>query len=104
MSEHLPECIYKPENIDWPKGIKWGGSPCICPSLRACEQRVLDAIDLPAANVQYHRVGFKEGLNAAREAVDSIPPIDQRVNEGFISLVYDKGEMLAAIDELRKKP
>lgn len=40
MSDHLPECIYKPENIDPVKGIRWGGSPCVCDQLRAIEQRV----------------------------------------------------------------
>jgi hypothetical protein len=59
------------------------GLLCICDRLEECEQRVLDA---------------------ARAAVDSISPIDQLVYEGFISLVYDKGEILAAIDELRKRP
>ena len=43
MSKHLPECIYKPENIDPVKGIRWGGSPCVCDELRAIEQRTLDA-------------------------------------------------------------
>lgn len=52
-----------------------------CQAFRACEQRILDA---------------------AREAVAAVPPIDQRVDDnGLISLVYDKGEILAAIDALR---
>lgn len=40
MSDHLPECIYAPPNVDPDKGIEWGGLPCICDRLRACEQRV----------------------------------------------------------------
>ena len=44
MSDHLPECIYAPPNVDPDKGIEWGGLPCICDRLRACEQRVLDAV------------------------------------------------------------
>ena len=39
MSDHEPECIYTPENIDWAKGIRWGGSPCICEQLRAAYSR-----------------------------------------------------------------
>ena len=39
MTKHLPECIYKPENIDPAKGIRWGGSPCICEQLRAAYSR-----------------------------------------------------------------
>lgn len=41
MTEHLPECIYAPRNVDPKKGIEWGGQPCICYALRACEQRAL---------------------------------------------------------------
>jgi hypothetical protein len=51
-----------------------------------------------------YRAGYSDALEDARAAVDSISPIDQQVYEGFISLVYDKGEILAAIDELRKRP
>ena len=36
---HEPECIHKPENIDPAKGIRWGGSPCICEQLRAAYSR-----------------------------------------------------------------
>ena len=49
-----------------------------------------------------YRAGYAAALDAARKAVDAVPPIDQRVSdEGFISLVYDKGEILAAIYALR---
>lgn len=40
MTEHLPECIYAPEEFDFEQNIVWGGKPCICDRLRACEQRV----------------------------------------------------------------
>ena len=47
--------------------------------------------------------GYSAALDAAREAVETVPPINQRVSdEGFVSLVYDKGEILAAIDALRE--
>lgn len=39
MSQHEPECIYTPENIDAAKGIRWGGRPCICEQLRAAYSR-----------------------------------------------------------------
>ena len=39
MSQHEPECIYTPENIDSAKGIRWGGRPCICEQLRAAYSR-----------------------------------------------------------------
>lgn len=49
MNEHLPECIYSPGQPGF-GGINSGidstqpylpPSPCICPELRACEQRML---------------------------------------------------------------
>jgi hypothetical protein len=38
-SRHEPECIYKPENIDEKKKIRWGGSPCICQELESAYTR-----------------------------------------------------------------
>ena len=62
MSQHEPECIYKPENIDPAKGIRWGGRPCICEQLRAAYCRgylsaLLEARDClsapdPAASIR----------------------------------------------------
>ena len=43
MTNHLPECIYTPEQFDPQRNIIWGNIPCICRALRACEQRVLNA-------------------------------------------------------------
>jgi hypothetical protein len=63
MSEHLPECLM---NLEYAVRV------CICTELRVCEKRVLDAIDLPAANVQYQKVGYADGLDAAREAVKKL--------------------------------
>lgn len=75
MSDHLPECIYAPRNVDPKKGIEWGGQPCICPALRACEQRVLDA---------------------ARERIMRLPyEIDDEI-------LIDRDEVLAWIDHLRE--
>lgn len=38
-SRHEPECGYKPENIDWEKNVRWGGSPCICQKLESAYMR-----------------------------------------------------------------
>ena len=51
MIDHLPECIYAPRNVDPDKGIEWGGLPCICAALRACEQRVLNEAWVAVGNV-----------------------------------------------------
>lgn len=46
--------------------------------------------------------GREEMRIAVRKAVTAVPPIDQRVDaNGLVSLVYDKGEILDAIDALR---
>lgn len=73
MSEHLPEChtsmIPDFHNERW---------ICICAPLRACEQRILDAV---------------------REAIREIPTDD------FCCMCpEDEGLTLAAIDALREKP
>lgn len=78
MSDHLPECIYAPRNVDPDKGIEWGGSPCICDALRACEERVLDA---------------------AREAVAALKP-SNTIDPDALWVWEDA---LAAIDALTKE-
>ena len=79
MTDHLPECIYAPEQFDTEQNIVWGWKPCICDALRACEQRVLDA---------------------AREAVAAL-------QIGVLTtgtLLLKREDALAAIDALREKP
>ena len=108
MSDHLPECGYSPGQPGF-GGINSGipstqpylaPSPCICDRLRACEHRVLDAIDLPAANVQYQKVGYADGLDAAREAVAALDvPADW-----IGSTRHGLDNALAAIDALKEKP
>jgi len=48
---HLPECHYVKDTDN----VQYGWNDCICPELRACEQRVLrDAIDaMDAVDAQY---------------------------------------------------
>lgn len=110
MSDHLPECIYTPERFDPEQNIVWDGKPCICDRLRACEQRVREDMALQylvsdREQQEQEERAFAAGVEAARDAVDAVPPIDQRVDDnGLISLVYEKGEILAAIDALRSEP
>ncbi len=71
---HEPECIHKPENIDSAKGIRWGGSPCICDELRACKQRALDAAREAVAALDVGRdVRFSVDVQAdALAAIDAL--------------------------------
>ncbi len=80
MSDHLPEC-------DSPSL----SNTCICPELRACEQRVTKEIWGAIREGSQYKSGFEGGLDAAREAVE-------RVSTLFEPL----GPALAAIDALRE--
>lgn len=68
MSEHLPECEVQ----------FLGSEVCICPELRACEQRI-KAAAYESATPQVrqdeirhiYNVGFSAGLHAARDAVEA---------------------------------
>ena len=117
MSDHLPECGYKPCNCgyeDDPRG-NWAGHlrcshvPCICAALRACEQRVrkeesrkvIGSVSLAAigeANVQQYQRGYVAGLDAAREAVVAVEPWHTQ------ALLLKREDALAAIDALKEKP
>lgn len=99
MTEHLPECFASLCECDKThfKSIDCDFF-CICPSLRACEQRVMAAIDLPAANVQYQRVGYRNGLDAAREAAIRALTDD----DGFVRQ-SELDDVLEYIDALREE-
>ena len=79
MTEHLPECFASLCECDDThfKSIDCDFS-CICPSLRACEQRVLDA---------------------AREAVAALD-----IGRDVRFSVDVQADALAAIDALKEKP
>lgn len=75
MSDHLPECfslmceceVMHFEDTDC-------HFSCICPSLRACEQRVRESAatlwDRTKEEISYARIqGFRDGVNAAKDAV-----------------------------------
>ena len=72
MNTHLQECIYTPENIDHDKGIRWGGSPCICDELRACEQRMLDAAREAVAGVGVRKDTSHDMRVQALAAIDAL--------------------------------
>ena len=88
MSDHLPEC-----------GANDGSMFCICPSLRACEQRVAQESYEQIYDKGYDN-GYANGVQAARDAVAAaslrIPYEDRRH-------VY-LDDALAAIDALRGEP
>lgn len=67
------------------------------------EGRYVLYADHVAAVAEADDRAFNEGIADERArikaAVQALAPIDQRVDEnGFVSLVYDKGEVLAIID------
>ena len=100
MSDHLPECRYVvfQQQGQIPEAVIPMG--CICDRLRACEQRVRE--EWYEVQSETWEQGYKYAVDAAREAVAAVPPIDQWVDDnGLVSLVYDKAEALAAIDALR---
>ena len=108
MTDHLPECIFKPEYVDSAKGIRWGGRPCICDELRACEQRVL-SLNPVALGVLIAQRARERALDAAREAVAAIPA-DYKIRGEFETYSpYAEGRSdfkdgaLAAIDRLREE-
>lgn len=94
MKDHLPECEYE-EGHNYTKGV------CICPELRACEQRcdakrhaeVKAWADLSRDNFD---AGYAAGLAAARDAVAAL-------RGGWVDLPT-LVDALAAIDGLKETP
>lgn len=68
MTTHLPECaVLRPAD-------NYYGGACICPSLRACEQRVLeDEFSYKGDIDTAYGQGWDAALDAAREAVAALP-------------------------------
>jgi len=75
---HLPEC---PKYFD-----RYAMARCMCDPLRACEQRVGESA---------YEIGYRNGLEAAREAV-------RGVQEDSVFVRID--DALDAIDALKEKP
>lgn len=131
MTAHLPECPMKPI-AEAPVDFHQHFPDCICPALRACEQRVreeesrnvIGSVSLAAigeANLQQYQLGYTAGLDAAREAVDRLASDMAKwssaetaaATDAIPDLTVDEwmwaqhgvGRALAAIDALqREKP
>lgn len=100
MTQHLPECNQR-ETV-WQKA-HYSGVECICDALRACEQRMLDDDVLAAAHhgQKGYEIGFRKGLDAAREAVETVWTDDPSWDgTNWNNALY---EALAAIDALKEK-
>ena len=108
MNDHLPECPKSDVG-----GIALYGDQCLCPVLRACEQRVRDEIaaDGPWFKSVVHQccfdtyTAYADGLDAAREAVEIVPPslYSYRPDESLRDVGIWKSNVLAAIDALREE-
>ena len=104
MTEHLPECFSNKLSAD--------SQHCICPELRACEQRMLDD-DVPAAAYHGQRgyeTGYADALAAALRAVAAISA-PYKVKGQFETYgSYNEGRAdfkdlaVAVIDALKEKP
>jgi len=95
MSDHLPECIALVIRMEYDDAF------CICPEIRACEQRVLASCALKDGDL--YADGYDNALDAAREAVaaelgwEDVDPSDDYKPHTAIW----KFRALAAIDALR---
>ena len=91
MTDHLPEC-----SAHYEFGTIL--NDCICDMLRACEQRVMEDVDiiLPECTAKSYREGYADALDAAEAAVTELfystpsPPYAD--------------EAVAAIRALKEKP
>lgn len=102
MTEHLPECELHGNGCahdyynDPPLQCANCGESCICPALRACEQRMREEHRHRCSGCDWcYSDGVREALNAAREAVR---------NECFHDTESEWCVFVAAIDALREKP
>ena len=99
MTDHLPEC----ESWMDPAGVSYDAdgnrNVCICAPLRACEQRLEDEWlgKYNAAEQRGYDAGFRNGVQAARQAMAAFPG---RAIMDDSSYIHRAGA-LAAIDALR---
>ena len=86
MAEHLPECMTSVVRMNY---------DCICPELRACEQRVLNAAEAAVARAQ-------DGLTyqVVKNASDGIT----ERNRVYTMLALHRDRTFAAIRALKEKP
>ena len=93
--KHLPEC-----------GAVWESDYCICPYLRACEQRVAATVSAALTQDGTYGGGYAAGLDAAREAAMSIgfhTHVEGGSHVGTTRTFIDRDEFLAAIKALREE-
>ena len=67
MSEHKPECPHAD-----PRKATFYGGYCVCPLLRACEQRVLDAAREAVAGVGVRKDTSHDMRVQALAAIDAL--------------------------------
>ena len=94
MTEHLPEC--PTENAvchkAWPTSHECVDCRCICPELRACEQRMREEHRHRCSGCDWcYSDGVLEALDAARKAVSALPEYRMR------------DTCIAAIEQLREE-
>ena len=98
MNDHLPECwavMCECEDTHfYSEACSYG---CICPSLRACEERILN-LNPVALGVLIAQKARERALDAAREAINKIP----REDGGYCHVLH-ACDVEAAIDALKEK-
>ena len=95
MPEHLPDCFSNKLSAD--------SQHCICPELRACEERVISEGD-EQSQIAY-TTGYRHALAVAERAVAAIPVYRWPYSEPHDSYVetITVESALAAITALRKE-
>ena len=99
MTEHLPECMTSVVRMNY---------DCICPELRACEQRVARTREGNGELwLDGYGTGWQDGhtfaLDAARKAVSAVPLTGGWTTPDGVIEEIDKAKTIAAIDALRKE-
>lgn len=99
MIDHLPECNCTCSDCC---GSSSPCRYCICDRLRACEQRVENRFHFYTGPDVYAS-GYTAALDAAREAVEALPPSSLPERWGIRTAMNFRGDVLAAINALREK-
>lgn len=100
MSDHLPECPVPEMDGLWglPMHPEDAKANCICPQLRACEQRVLDAVREALKGLASHMANWSSAETVA--ATNAIPDLNVEQWMWAQRGVY---RAIAAIDALRQE-
>ena len=96
MNEHLPECwagMCECEDTHfYSEACSYG---CICPSLRSCEERILNLNSI-AIGVLIAQKARERALDTAKEAVLAVKPFNEA------ALLLKQEDVITAIDSLRE--